>query len=582
MTDRPRVAVLARAGQAREQLRRALEEAGAQIVAEGDPAELDPRDVSEKLPNVFLVSLEPAIEKSLDRFDALFAADGVEVMFDDAEVTAKLDGWDLNRWARHLVGKLLGGEILPPVPAGAPALGEGQEVHHDAGMLLQPGLPPTPAELMDGAKLEDYTAESPELADWVPTSPSLAPRAEGEASIGDDASFSWDGSQSGGGGEGDAQEFSLDTDLGIDVDLASLDFAPTPDAPPPATGARLEDEPIFQEMEMGGGMRFSTFEEDAAGSEQTGDLDADVAALAAQLEAFEKTDTRVAAVDPEFARAAPKEGKPEATRAEPGTASAAAKGGVKAAEKPAQKGPEPATARADSGGLDFSKLSLSPLDELEKAAPIEVKFSKAPAEAAATKPSAFGELTLESEDAPRAAPGAGAAGDGAVLILAGLGGPDAVRQLLSSLPDSLSVPVLLYQHLEVGKHERLVEQLAKISKLPVVLARENDVPVPGRVTLLPAGMTAIAQGEGLKFAIGSLSQLITALSPADSMVIVLSGADAQLVPMILTVKEAGGVVLAQDPELCFDAAASEAMRKEGAPVFPALGLARQIASRWPQ
>jgi hypothetical protein len=41
-------------------------------------------------------------------------------------------------------------------------------------------------------------------------------------------------------------------------------------------------------------------------------------------------------------------------------------------------------------------------------------------------------------------------------------------------------------------------------------------------------------GGGLRFTPGSLSQLITALSPADSMVIVLSGADAQLVPMILT------------------------------------------------
>jgi hypothetical protein len=40
-------------------------------------------------------------------------------------------------------------------------------------------------------------------------------------------------------------------------------------------------------------------------------------------------------------------------------------------------------------------------------------------------------------------------------------------------------------------------------------------------------------------------------------------------------------VLAQDPEVCFDAAAAEAMRKEGAAVYPALGLARQVASRWP-
>ena len=74
MTDRMRVALLARAGQARDQLHRALEEAGVLIVAEGDPAELDPKDVAEKLPKFFLVGLEPATEKSIDRFDALFEA----------------------------------------------------------------------------------------------------------------------------------------------------------------------------------------------------------------------------------------------------------------------------------------------------------------------------------------------------------------------------------------------------------------------------------------------------------------------------------------------------------------------------
>jgi hypothetical protein len=32
--------------------------------------------------------------------------------------------------------------------------------------------------------------------------------------------------------------------------------------------------------------------------------------------------------------------------------------------------------------------------------------------------------------------------------------------------------------------------------------------------------------------------------------------------------------------VCFDAAAAEAMRKEGAAVYPALGLAKQVAERW--
>jgi chemotaxis response regulator CheB len=555
VTDQVRVALLARAGQAREQLHRALEEAGALIVAEGDPAELDPKDVSEKMPKVFLVSLEPATEKAIERFDPMFEAEGIEVMFDDAEVTAKLDGWDLNRWARHLASKLLGRETLPPVPEGAPAIGEAVDEANDAGALLRPGLPPTPADEMAGAKLEDYTVDSEELAEWVPTSPSLT-EAKAEAAA--------------------DEEFSLDTDLGIDLDLAALEAAATAPAraaqPEPelaATGTGVPDFPDLPE-----GVRFSTFDSDAS-AEEAGDLDADVAALAAQLEAFEKSDTRGQAAEPEFSRPSDKEA--DAALNAPAVMP---KGAAKAmpAEAPA--------AKPKSAPIDFGNLSLSPVDELESAPPIEVKF--APPSEPVIKKSTFGELSLEGEDTPAAAPAkaappkgvaAGSAQPGAVLVLAGLGGPDAVRQLLSSLPESLAVPVLLYQHLEVGKHERLVEQLAKISKLPVSLAKEGDLPQAGRVSLLPAGMTA--QGADLRFSPGNLLQLIGALPPAASMVIVLSGADASLVPTIMAVKEGGGVVLAQDPSVCFDAAAAEAIQKAGAQVFPALGLARQVAARWP-
>jgi chemosensory pili system protein ChpB (putative protein-glutamate methylesterase) len=298
VSDQLRVALLARAGAARDQLRKALEEAGAVIVAEGDPGELDPKDVAEKLPKVFLVGLEPATEKAIDRFDSLFSADGVEVIFDDAEVTAKLDGWDLNRWARHLAGKLTGRETLPPAPEGAVAIGEFVEE-----VILQPGQPTTPAEEMAGAKLEDYTSESPELAEWVPTSPSLTDAPKAEAETASEEGFSWDGSQSDAGGD-DGKEFKLDTDLGIDIDLASLELAPTPDSA--ATSAagdygavEIADMP---DLPSGEGMRFSTFDGDGS-EEHGGDIDADVAALAAQLEAVEKSDPRGAAVEPEFARA---------------------------------------------------------------------------------------------------------------------------------------------------------------------------------------------------------------------------------------------------------------------------------------
>ena len=578
MTDQLRVALLARAGAARDQLRKALEEAGAAIVAEGDPNELDPKDIKEKLAKVYLVSLEPATEKAVEKFDPLFEEDGVEVMFDDAEVTARLDGWDLNRWARHLAAKLTGSEYLPPAPEGAPAIGEATGALNDAGAMLQPGLPTTPAEEMAGAKLEDYTSESPELAEWVPTSPSLTDAPKAQAEAGGEEGFSWDGSHS---GSSEDKEFKLDTDLGIDVDLGALELAPTPDAITAAGDYGAQEIPDMPDLPSGDGMRFSTFDSDA-GAEQMGDIDADVAALAAQLEAFEKSDTRGAAAEPEFARA----------KQEEAAVADAPAPMPKGAAAPAEKAPAAAaaaTSPSGKGSFDFSNLSLASLDgeaELAKAPPIEAKFGKA-SEPAPTAPapakSSFGELSLQDEDSAPAAPPVAAAGGGkgAVLILAGLGGPDAVRQRLSSLPERLAVPVLLYQHLEVGKHERLVEQLAKISKLPVVLAREGDAPTAGKVALLPAGLTAVPNGSGLKFAPGNLSQLVTALPPAESMVIVLSGADVQLVPMILSVKDAGGTVLAQDPEVCFDAAAAEAMRKEGAAVYPALGLAKQVASRWP-
>jgi hypothetical protein len=250
-----RIALLARAGKAREQLHRALDDAGANIVVEGDPAELDPAQVAGTAPTVYLVSLEPALETALDRFDELLSNPDVEVMFDDGEVTGKLDGWDLNRWARHLASKLLGSAALPPAP-------ENLQVEY-GHVAIAPGAPPTPAELMDGERLEDYTSDASELADSVPVSPSLT------------------------SGEASGLDFS-----GTDLDLGSLDFldlagaaSPSPDAATTAANA----EEAYGELDLGESVSFSSFGQDAEES-TLGDLDADVAELAAQLEAFEQAD----------------------------------------------------------------------------------------------------------------------------------------------------------------------------------------------------------------------------------------------------------------------------------------------------
>src|SRR5688500_18924439 len=222
-----RVALLGRAGEARDQLRRALAEAGADVVAEGDPAEIDPGTVASSQPGVVVVSLEPAIEDALASFDDLLAMPGVQVIYDDADVTSRLDGWDLARWARHLAAKLAGsGTVLPPAPAESESMPDsavGQMPTIDP-IEIQLGAPPTPAQEMDHHRLEDYAAESLDLSEWVPATPSLT-----EVEV--------DGSPA---GLPVADEPSLDLALDLELDLAGLEEAmntPPAAAAPAATAA---------------------------------------------------------------------------------------------------------------------------------------------------------------------------------------------------------------------------------------------------------------------------------------------------------------------------------------------------------
>ena len=608
MADPVRVALLARPGPARDQVHKALTELGAELVAEGDPAELDPGTVAKLAPNIVLVSLEPAIEAGLERFDALLSNDDVEVMYDDAEVTKNLEGWDLNRWARHLAAKLLGRDVLPPPPDNAPAEAD--------DLQPVPGAPPTPAQLMDHHKLEDYAAESPDLAEWVPTNPSLtgdvppaaeapeAPRAREADELPDfDLDLSGIESAMAQGPAPDeapapkkaAEEFEFDGEFSLELggleDLIGTE--PTPEPAEPASS-----EPLLADIDFGDNpVSFSSFSDDAEAGESGGAMDADVAALAAQLEEFEKTDTRETARDPDFAWATG-----DAASKAPELRATPARTGPQIPDVPA---PSPKSLEFGSLSLldDDSlpvepikpkpvapptfdsplSLSLEPLEETAVAAKAAGAAAKATPPAAASKPSFdIGSLSLETLDPePHGDAGPVATKPGAVLVVAGMGGPDAVRQLLSHLPSTLPVPVLLYQHLEVGKHERLVDQLAKISQLPVYLAIAGQKARAGKVAVLPAGMGAKREGEALEFEESALDALVRAMPARDSVLVVLSGAPANLVPAAQALRDGGGQAFAQSPDSCFDAAAAQALVAQGAAAMPAAELAGRVATRWP-
>jgi len=647
-----RVALLAKAGESRDQLRTALQDLGADLVCEGDPTELNPSAVSELNPKVLVVSLEPSIEAALDKFDELLGSSNIEVVYDDAEVSGQLNGWDLNRWARHLAAKIIGTDLMPPVPAGSAMAA------HDEWQP-QPGAPETPAEAMADAKLEDYLHDTQSLATDVPVNESysdalqrdvpelqteaepetsldvnlddlehamrsnvvddqheplpesrieienraptvdefeldefagfmssetaataaaeigndfIAPQAEvhTELSLEDfaqleahalaepnqgvintnseqDDFISFDNSQA-----EIKDEISLGDDSDFDIDLSALENA--------ETAVALEDDATLDFEENASTLAdfklseqpvaFSKYQSDDA-VEMSSNMDDDVAALAAQLDEFEKNDNRAAAQNMDFSNL--QESSPNAV--------------------PVQE-----TANNNSGTeqvtKEMPKFDLSSLSLLDMDAEIPVHGAvTVAATSALLKRNKFTLEAIEGEE-PSEKP---LSDIGAVLILAGMGGPDAVRQLLKALPDSLNVPVLLYQHLEVGKHDRLVAQLQKVSNLPVYLAVQGQTAEAGQVAVMPVGVGLdLVENELFFGGADSQQELVATLPAKHSVVIVLSGAAYETAAEAAYVQSQGGLALAQDPTNCFEPAASDALVKLGGKTAEIPALAEMV------
>ena len=133
MTDMaPAVALLFDDVELGAQLRDALLERGAHIVHEGGIGSLSQQRLEEVAANVVVVNLDDAAADALDQFYTLIDGNRLRVVFNDAQATRGLAGWDRDRWARHLAVKVLqAGDLDPPRPADARELevptGDGQQ-----------------------------------------------------------------------------------------------------------------------------------------------------------------------------------------------------------------------------------------------------------------------------------------------------------------------------------------------------------------------------------------------------------------------------------------------------------------------
>ncbi|HXH00975.1 MAG TPA: chemotaxis protein CheB [Xanthomonadaceae bacterium] len=226
---------------------------------------------------------------------------------------------------------------------------------------------------------------------------------------------------------------------------------------------------------------------------------------------------------------------------------------------------------------DFSDLQLE--DETIATRP---RKSGRAAPAAATKDLADLEqrisgLRLEGVESP-ARPQ-----QGAVLVLAGIGGPDAVRQLLAGLALDFPRPVLVLQQLDGGRHDKLVGQMARATSMPVQLAEPGSEAQPGQVYILPQSIVLDTSAGSIRFVAGdSVPQdLIAGLPAADSAVLMLSGGDPAAVDAAMAGAGHGALVAGQSPEGCYAAEAANQLVARGAASGSPADLAHRLTQRWP-
>lgn len=414
-----RVALLARPGVACERLHAALQQAGADIVLVADPADSDAAGVRAAGAQAILIALEPLVDASLDRYDALLADPDITVIFDEAELAAQREGWDAARWSRHLAAKL-----------------------HRHQQVLPPGM----------------EAETPEPAS-EPLMIYQRPESDGDMSA-----------------------------FVVEMDALSFDIPRDGLLEPRSEPAFNPYDPTLAEIEP----------------------------------AIELDDSGLSPLDFEL----------PAIDIEPEPAS--------------DSTPEADTGSNERFRLDLDALNLRIADmQLEDVRPVRT-----------------------------------ATNDGAVLVLAGIGGPDAVRQLLAALPVTFSRAVLIQQRLEGARHDNLVRQMQRATAMPVRLAEPGATLERGHVYVLPTGMGVAAAADGLAFS-ADAADLIGSLPSADSAIVLLSGADPAQVDAAMAHGIRGALIAGQSPEGCFDAVASEALVARGGTSATPTDIAKQLAARWP-
>ena len=161
----------------------------------------------------------------------------------------------------------------------------------------------------------------------------------------------------------------------------------------------------------------------------------------------------------------------------------------------------------------------------------------------------------------------------AVVIGGSAGSFQVLTKILSSLPKTFNLPVLLCMHRLKHVRSGFLEALAIKSNLPIIEPNDKEQIKPGKVYLAPANYhmyielgnrIALSTEEPVNHSRPSIDLSFLTASQAfrDKMVgIILSGANSDGAVGLQKVKEHHGIAIVQDPNDCQVRTMSEAAMK---------------------
>lgn len=147
-----------------------------------------------------------------------------------------------------------------------------------------------------------------------------------------------------------------------------------------------------------------------------------------------------------------------------------------------------------------------------------------------------------------------------VVMGVSTGGPPVLQTILSGLPRTFPVPIVIVQHIATGFLDGLRDWLAQSTGLPVHIATHGGWPEPGQVYLAPDGahlgfdargrlaLTKEFADNGLRPSVAHLFRSAAAVFGDTAVGIILTGMGRDGAEELKLMRDRGAVTIAQDKE----------------------------------